>query len=172
MSGKSEIVESALRLRICACADADPAYDRRRGRTRFWPRRSVQTVPREAGAVQTSSVACSLSIELGSVMRAPRAVVVRHALKALETSHDRRASVPGLGPRERDPLESRRSARNDGARLHARELRADALVHSVPERCVLGPLACDVESSGLAECRLVAVRRSCQQDHAFAGGPG
>ena len=59
-------------------------------------------------------------------------------LKALETSHDRRAPVPRLGPRERDPLESRRRARDDGARLHARELGADALVHSVPECCVLG----------------------------------
>ena len=45
-------------------------------------------------------------------------------------------------------------------------------MHSVPERRVLGPLACDVESIGLAECRLVAVRRSCQHDHAFAGPDG
>ena len=58
---------------------SESALGRRRGRTRFWPRRSVQTVSSEAGAVRISSVACSLSIEPGSVMCAPCAVVVRHA---------------------------------------------------------------------------------------------
>ena len=63
-------------------------------------------------------------------------------LEVFETSHHRRAPVPGLAPRQRNPLELRRRACDDGARLHAREFGTDALVHSVPERRVLGSRAC------------------------------
>ena len=71
-------------------------------------------------------------------MRAPRAVVVRHAPHgARDLARTSNAGTGAVGPRERDPLESRRRARDDGARLHARELRADALVHCVPEHRVL-----------------------------------
>ena len=58
-------------------------------------------------------------------------------LEALGTAHDRRAPVAGLGPRERNPLDSRRSGCDQAGRLHAREFGADALVHSMPERRVL-----------------------------------
>ena len=84
--------------------------------------------PKNSARFRTSSVACSLSIELGSVMRAPRVVVVRHAPQGARGLARPSSPGTGAGPCERDPLESRRRARDDGGRLHARELRADALV--------------------------------------------
>ena len=74
-----------------------------------------------------------------SCTRRARSALDTHR-EALETAHDRRVPVAGLRSRKRNPLDSRGGGRDHGAGLHACELGADALVHSMPERCVLGPL--------------------------------
>ena len=106
-----------------------------------------------------------------SCTRRARSLLNAHR-EVLETAHNRRAPVARLRPRKRNPLDSRGCGCDHGACLNAREFGADALVHSMPERRVLGSRACDVEPVGLAECRLVAVCRPCEQDHAFTASDG